>query len=102
MQIFLSVVQLGQKMVGFQCSFEDQNQGHEHLESCYTELPYLHSNINNIGMVREEIMEKSYREILMSTVGWIGLRDKFTGKGLPPQQYPLPAGSRTFFDWTEN
>jgi hypothetical protein len=58
MQIFLSVVQLGQKRAGFQCSFEDQNQGHEHLESCYTELPYLHSNIN-IGMVREEIMEKS-------------------------------------------
>jgi len=53
-------------------------------------------------MVREEIMEKSYREILMSTVGWIGLRDKFTGKGPPPQQYPLPAGSRMFFDWTEN
>ena len=52
------------------CSFEDQNQGHEHLESCYTKLPYLHSNINNIGMVREEIMEKSYREILMSWLDW--------------------------------
>ena len=39
-------------------------------------------------------MEKSYREIVISTVGWIGQPGQ-----PPPQQHPLPVDSRRFFDW---